>query len=127
MQNLLETLQLQMPSFSKGQRTIAMYIIEHYEKAVYMTASKLGAAVGVSESTVVRFASELGYEGYPQLQKDLQELTRSRLTSVQRMEVSSNRIAGGDVLEKVLNSDVDNIKRTLEGIDKKALQAQLMQ
>lgn len=100
-------------SFSKGQKNIAQFIIEHYDKAAYMTASKLGGIVGVSESTVVRFASELGYDGYPELQKSLQELIRSKLTSVQRMEVSTDRLGGGDVLEKVLNSDIEKIKKTI--------------
>lgn len=104
--------------FSKGQRRIAAYILTHYDKSAYMTASKLGKEVGVSESTVVRFVMELGFDGYPDFQKSLRELIRSKLTAVQRVEVTNNLIGEGDVLEKVLYSDIDKIKRTVEGIDK---------
>lgn len=103
-----------MSDFSKGQRLIAQYIERHYDKAAFMTASKLGETVGVSESTVVRFATEIGYEGYPELQKAMQEIIRSRLTSVQRIEVTSSRIGSADVLDSVLNQDIDKIRRTLE-------------
>ncbi len=116
--DLLMTIKNQMPTFSKGQRLIANYILEHYEKAAYMTASRLGGLVGVSESTVVRFASELGFEGYPEFQRALQELIRNMLTSVQRIEVTNSLIGDGDVLEKVLMSDAEKIKRTLEGVDR---------
>lgn len=116
--DLLMTIKNQMPAFSKGQRLIANYVLEHYEKAAYMTASKLGSLVGVSESTVVRFASELGFEGYPEFQRALQELIRNMLTSVQRIEVTNSLIGDGDVLEKVLMSDAEKIKRTLEGVDR---------
>lgn len=103
-----------MPRFSKGQKQIARYIVEHYDKAAFMTAAKLGQAVGVSESTVVRFAAELGFEGYPQLQRSLQELIRNRLTNVQRMEITGEQIGDGDLLERVLTMDIDKIRRTLE-------------
>ena len=112
-----------MPTFSKGQKRIANYILEHYDKAAYMTASKLGALVGVSESTVVRFAIELGFEGYPEMQKSLQELIRMKLTSVQRVEVTNSLIGEGDVLEKILMSDAEKIRRTLEEIDREAFEA----
>lgn len=118
--DLLMTIKNQMPAFSKGQRLIANYVLEHYEKAAYMTASRLGSLVGVSESTVVRFASELGFEGYPEFQRALQELIRNMLTSVQRIEVTNSLIGDGDVLEKVLMSDAEKIKRTLEGVDRKS-------
>lgn len=111
--DLLSQIQSLYPTFSKGQKNIARFIIDHYEKAAFMTASKLGSIVGVSESTVVRFASELGYEGYPELQKSLQELIRSKLTSVQRIEVSTDRLGERDILEKVLNSDIEKIKKTI--------------
>jgi Transcriptional regulators len=111
--DLLNQIQTLYPTFSKGQKYIARFIIDHYDKAAFMTASKLGNIVGVSESTVVRFASELGFEGYPQLQKSLQELIRNKLTSVQRIEVSTDRLGDGDILEKVLNSDVEKIKKTV--------------
>lgn len=97
MKHLLSRIEKMMPGFSKGQRRIAQYIEDHYDKAAFMTASKLGATVGVSESTVVRFATEVGYDGYPQLQKAMQEMIRNKLTSVQRIEVTSNRIGDADV------------------------------
>ena len=103
-----------LPGFSKGQRRIAAYILEHYDEAAYMTANCLGKTVGVSESTVVRFAAELGYEGYPQLQKAIQELVRSKLTSVQRVEVSRARMRDEEVLDSVMTYDMANIRQTLE-------------
>jgi DNA-binding MurR/RpiR family transcriptional regulator len=103
-----------MNSFSKGQKRIALYIEEHYDKAAFMTASKLGETVGVSESTVVRFATELGYDGYPKLQKAMQEMIRNKLTSVQRIEVTSSRIGNNNVLDSVLNQDIEKIRRTIE-------------
>ncbi len=108
------------PTFSKGQRRIANYITENYDKAAFMTAGKLGAAAGVSESTVVRFAADLGYEGYPEMRRALQELIKNRLTTVQRIEVARGTIAGRDVLDNVLTSDADKIRRTLEDIDRDA-------
>ena len=99
--DLIHSITQQMPGFSKGQKLIAQYILAHYDKAAFMTAAKLGMTVGVSESTVVRFASELGFEGYPQLQRALQELIRNRLTSVQRMEVTSDQLGEGNILHKV--------------------------
>lgn len=112
--HLLMRINREMPNFSKGQKLIAAYISEHYDKAAFMTAAKLGVTVGVSESTVVRFAVEIGYDGYPQLQKAMQEMIRSKLTSVQRIGVTSARIGDGDILETMLNFDIDKIKRTLE-------------
>ena len=118
--NILKEIEARMSSFSKGQKLIANYVISHYEKAAYMTASKLGALVNVSESTVVRFAIELGFEGYPEFQHSLQELVRTRLTSFQRMEVTNDRIGDGDALSKVLLADAEKIKHTLDGIDRAA-------
>jgi DNA-binding MurR/RpiR family transcriptional regulator len=112
--HLLSRIESLMPGFSKGQRLIAKYIEEHCDKAAFMTASRLGATVGVSESTVVRFATEVGYDGYPGLQRAMQEMIRSKLTSVQRIEVTSNRIGDADILDSVLNQDIDKIRRTLE-------------
>lgn len=121
--DLLNTISSLMPQFSKGQRAIAKYILENYDKAAFMTASKLGTKVGVSESTVVRFASELGYEGYPQLQRALQELIRNKLTAVQRIEITTDRIGSDDVLNKVLNMDIDRIRHTLEEVSKEDFNA----
>ncbi len=102
---------------SKGQKLLANYIIDHYEKAVFLTAAKLGKIVGVSESTVVRFANELGYDGYPKLQRALEELVKTKLTSIQRVEVTSDRIDKSHILKFVLHSDMDKIKHTLEEIE----------
>jgi DNA-binding MurR/RpiR family transcriptional regulator len=108
----------QMPALSKGHKLIAGYILEHYDKAAFMTAQKLGQTVGVSESTVVRFASMLGFDGYPALQRSLQELMRNKLTSVQRIEVTNNRMSGEDVLKQVLTRDMEKIRLTLEETSK---------
>ena len=112
--HLLVRIDAKMNSFSKGQKLIAEFIEQHYDQAAFLTASKLGEYVGVSESTVVRFATELGYNGYPQLQKAMQEMIKDKLTSVQRIEVSAAKIGDGDVLESVLNQDIQKIRRTLE-------------
>ena len=117
--NLLAKINEQKGKFSKGQRLIASFITEHYDKAAFMTASKLGNTVGVSESTVVRFATELGYEGYPQLQKAMQEMIRDKLTSVQRINVTQSHIGDGNVLEYILNKDIDKIRRTLDETSEK--------
>ena len=103
--------------FSKGQRLIAKYILENYDKAAFMTAGKLGKTVGVSESTVVRFAAELGYDGYPGMRKALQEMIRSRLTSVQRIEAAKDLIDDRNILKAVLSDDIDKLQATLEEID----------
>ncbi|QEY33943.1 MurR/RpiR family transcriptional regulator [Caproiciproducens galactitolivorans] len=117
MNNLLITrIRNKMKEFSKGQKLIAKYIEEHYDKVAFMTASKLGATVGVSESTVVRFATEIGYTGYPELQQAVQEMIRSKLTSVQRMEVTASRIGDADILDSVFNQDIETIRRTMEEI-----------
>ena len=104
--------------FSKGQRLIAKYIMENYDKAAFMTAGKLGKTVGVSESTVVRFAAELGFDGYPGMRKALQEMIRSRLTSVQRIEAARDMLSDRDILKSVLSDDIDKLQTTLEEIDR---------
>lgn len=115
-------IQTNLSGFSKGQRLIARYITEHYDKAAFMTANRLGTTVGVSESTVVRFATELGYDGYPHLQKALQEMIRNRLTAVQRMEVAEDRIGNRDILESVLTADVEKIRMTMDELDRSAFE-----
>lgn len=122
MNDLITKIQSELPGFSKGQKQIARFILEHYDKAAFMTASRLGVTVGVSESTVVRFATELGYDGYPHLQRALQEMIRNKLTSVQRMEVAGDRMGGRDVLQTVLHADTDMICVTLDEIDRDAFQ-----
>lgn len=116
MQDMIDRLNQSGKRLSKGHRKIAQYIVEHYDKAVFMTASKLGESVGVSESTVVRFASAMGYEGYPQLQRSLQELVSHRLTANQRFEMSTE-IDPREALGVVLKSDVQNLRATLEQMD----------
>ena len=107
-------------TFSKGQKKIADTILKNYDKAAYMTAAKLGELCGVSESTVVRFAAELGFDGYQQLQHAMKELVRAKLTPNQRIEVTNQLIGGGDLMSKVLLSDIEKIKFTLERIDRDA-------
>ncbi len=109
-------------SLSKGQKCLAAYIMDNYDKAVFLTAARLGEVVGVSESTVVRFATHLGYKGYPEFQKALEELVRNKLNSIQRMEVTYGRISQSRILETVLQSDADKIKYTLENIDQTAFE-----
>lgn len=118
--DILTKIEKSSRKFSKGQKLIANYISQHYEKAAFMTAAKLGDTVGVSESTVVRFATEVGFEGYPQLQKNLQEIIRNRLTTVQRMEIIDEQLGNSDVLTKVMTLDSEKIKHTLHDIDREA-------
>lgn len=118
--DILTLIQNGMSRFSKGQKLIANYILSSYDKAAFMTASKLGKTVNVSESTVVRFAVELGYDGYPAMQKALQEMIRNKLTSVQRIEVANDRFGNQEILSLVLQADVDKIRSTLEEIDHNA-------
>ena len=109
-------------TLSKGHKKIADYIMNNYEKASFMTAASLGKAVGVSESTVVRFASNIGFDGYPELQKYLQEMVKSHLTSVQRMDVAASRFDGDDMLDKAFAVDIEMIKATREGISRDAFE-----
>ena len=109
-------------SLSKGQKILATYITDNYDKAVFLTAAKMGQVVGVSESTVVRFATHLGYKGYPEFQKALEEMVRNKLNSIQRMEVTYGRISQSNILETVLQSDQEKIKDTLEHIDEHAFE-----
>ncbi len=118
--DLIHRIRKNMPKLSKGQKLIANYILEHYEKAVFLTAARLGAIVGVSESTVVRFANELGYDGYPKFQDALEELVKSKLTAMQRLEVTTDRINTNEVLKSVLQMDEDKIRYTREQIDNEA-------
>jgi DNA-binding MurR/RpiR family transcriptional regulator len=108
------------PTFSKGQRRIAAFITQHYDEAAFMTAARLGEEVGVSESTVVRFATELGFTGYPQLQKALQELIRGRLTSIQRIQASREQMDHQDILGSVMERDMESIHNAIERLDRSA-------
>ena len=122
-EDILSLLEYKMPTFSKGQKRIAALICESYDKAAFMTASCLGKQAGVSESTVVRFAMELGYDGYPQMQKAMQEMVLNRLTSVQRMGVTTDRIGSQDVVTTVLHTDAEKLRQTGETVDRGAFQA----
>lgn len=115
--NTLQIIEENMSQLSKGQRAIARYILENYDKAAFMTASKLGEIVEISESTVVRFAAQIGYDGYPDMQRALQKMIRNRLTSVQRIQVSNSRMEKGNIVESVLSSDMEKIRLTLEEMD----------
>lgn len=121
--DILAILQEQAPTFSKGQRRIAQYILESYDKAAFMTANRLGKTVGVSESTVVRFAVDLGFEGYPEMQKAMQEMVLNRLTSVQRIEVANDRIGDQDVLSMVIHSDMEKLRQTDETLNREEFHA----
>ena len=121
--DIIATIETMRNGFSKGQNRIARYILENTDKAAFMTAAKLGQKADVSESTVVRFALELGYEGYPEMRKALQEMIRNRLTSVQRMEVAKTVIGSRDTLAAILNSDMENILRTQNELDRSQFEA----
>lgn len=116
--DILMTIQGHMSGFSKGKKRIGQFILENYDKAAFMTAAKLGETVKISESTVVRFAADLGYDGYPAMQRALQEMIRSKLTAVQRIEVSNDRIADQDILATVVQSDIEKLRMSLDGIDR---------
>lgn len=116
-EHLLSKMNSQYQKFSKGQKKLAAYIQKNYDKAAFLTAAKLGETVGVSESTVVRFAIYLGYKGYPEFQKELEELVRTKLNSIQRMEVTYGKVPQSEILDTVLHSDIDKIKMTLEAVD----------
>ena len=122
MNDVLNKMEVMSRTFSKGQRRIAEYMLRDYDKAAFMTASRLGKTVGVSESTVVRFATELGYSGYPQMQKALQELVLNNLTSVQRMGVANDRMGKEDLLSAVLHADAEKVRKTAENISSAAFQ-----
>ena len=119
---LLQKIDEKYPRLSKGQKKLADYLRKDYDKAAFLTAAKMGEDVGVSESTVVRFAMTLGYKGYPEFQKALEELVRTKLNSIQRMEVTYGRISQGEILASVLQSDIEKIKLTMSSIDNDAFE-----
>ena len=121
--NISTIISERLPFFSKGQRRIADAILTSYEKVAYMTAAKLGDFCQVSESTVVRFATELGYDGYPDMRRAIKELVRTKLTPNQRIEVANRRLGDGDILDAVLLEDMEKIKLSLEGVSKDAFRA----
>lgn len=121
--DILSLINQRMGEFSKGQRLIANYILTYYDKAAFMTANKLGRTVNVSESTVVRFAAELGFSGYPTMQKALQEMIRNKLTYIQRMEVANDLIGNQDILSMVMQADMEKIRITMEQMDRESFEA----
>ena len=118
--DLLKIIEDRMPSFSKSQKKIAKAILYEYQDSAYITAARLGSMVGVSESTVVRFAYEMGFDGYPDFQRAVQKSVRAKMTPNQRIDATDQRLAGGDVLRSVMLSDIEKIKYTLETIDRHA-------
>ena len=108
---------------SKGHKAIATYISDHYDQAVFMTAAKLGETVGVSESTVVRFATGLGYEGYPEFQKALEEWVKNKLNSVQKMGAKYGKSTQSEIVGSVLAADIDKIQDTIVNLDMAAFEA----
>ena len=120
--NLLVRIQKKYNTFSKGQKNLADYIIKNYDKAVFLTAARLGKEVGVSESTTVRFATQLGYKGFPEFHRALEELVRNRLTSIQRMEVTYGHVPQGEILDTIFQSDIEKIKMTMDSIDHNAFE-----
>ena len=116
--DILTVIQSRMGTFSKGQKRIGRFILDNYDKAAFMTAARLGQAVDISESTVVRFAAELGYDGYPAMQKAMQEMIRGKLTTVQRIEVSYDRLGSQHVLDKVVQSDIEKLRMTLSELNR---------
>lgn len=120
--DLIISIQKKFPKLSKGQKRIAQFIIDHYDRAAFMTAAKLGAHTNVSESTVVRFANSLGFDGYPQLQRSLQDIIKTKLTTVQRVDMGKDYSSDMDVVEKIMKSDLDNVRNTIENIDFEAIE-----
>ena len=119
-ENVLQTIRSGMDGFSKGQKRIAAFILDNYDRAAFMTAARLGETASVSESTVVRFAAQLGYDGYPDMQKALQELIRGRLTSIQRIQVSRDQMTGSDILGSVMQRDMNSIHNVIDRLDRDA-------
>ncbi len=118
--NIYELIEQKMPTFSKGQKRIANAILSHYDKTAFMTAAKLGQTVGVSESTVVRFATELGFEGYPEFQHAVQKLIRAKLTPMQRIQMTNTYIGDSNLITKVMNDNIDKIRRAQDNLDRHA-------
>ena len=121
--DVLSLIRKNMDTFSKRQRAIANFIMDNYDKAAFMTASRLGKAINVSESTVVRFAAELGYEGYPEMQRALQEMIRNKLTSIQRIEVTNDRLGSSDILSAVMQSDIEKLRMSIDTVNHEQFQA----
>ena len=123
--DLLCSIEEKLPNLSKGQKRIANFLLEHYDKAVYLTASRLGEIAGVSESTVVRFAIEMGFDGYPKFQRALEDHVKNKLTASQRMRVSSDRIIKNNkhILKSVLESDLEKIHSTMNNVDERDFDA----
>ena len=120
--DLILKIQKRFPKLSKGQKRIAQFIVDHYAKAAFMTAAKLGAQTNVSESTVVRFAMSLGFEGYPQLQRELQDIIKTKLTTVQRVDMGKEYSSDMEIVEKIMKSDMENLRQSIDGINYNAIE-----
>ncbi len=107
---------------SKSQKAIADFISDHYGQAVFMTAAKMGEALGISESTVVRFATFVGYSGYPEFQRDLEDWVQNKINSVQRIGAKYGRSSQSEILTSVLNADIEKIKDTIDNLDSAAFE-----
>ncbi|MCM1187850.1 MAG: MurR/RpiR family transcriptional regulator [bacterium] len=107
---------------SKSHKAIAAFISEHYDQAVFMTAARLGETLGISESTVVRFASGIGYEGYPEFQKALEECVKSKLSSIQKMDAKYGRSTQSEVLTSVITADIEKLQHTIDNLDPAAFE-----
>lgn len=118
-ENLVERIERKKKEFSKGQKRLAAYLLEYYDKAAFFTAQKLGKEAGVSESTVVRFAYQLEYEGYPQLQQELRVMAKRKSNSIQRLELAKDHFDNDDLLPKILQIDAERLRDTIHSIDKK--------
>lgn len=121
--DLAALIQSVVPTLSKGKKKIAQTVLSDYDKVAYMTAAKLSEMVGVSESTVVRFAIELGFDGYPEFQHAVQELVRAKLTPNQRIRIAEERLVGVNPIENVMTSDAEKIKYTMHSIDRASFSA----
>lgn len=108
---------------SKSHKAIANFISQHYDQAVFMTAARLGAALSISESTVVRFAAGIGYEGYPELQKALEECVKGKLSSVQRMDAKYGKSTQSEILTSVMNADMEKLQHTIDNLDAAAFES----
>ena len=115
--NIIKNIQDNYSRLSKGQKVIAEYLVNHYDKAAFLTAANLGKILNVSESTVVRFANALDYSGYKELQRELQEIIRNKLTTVQRLSLSENYNKNENTIAKVMEKDIENMKKTLNEVD----------
>ena len=121
-ENIVKIINGKFPAMSRGQRKLAEYILAQYDKAAFLTAAQIGKQVGVSESTVVRFAGLLGYKGFPQMQKALEGMVYKRLHEAPAVDIENENTSGQEVLEQILKKDIRNISNTLEMADRRTFE-----